>query len=82
MSEINEVPQYWKTISHLLIGCLPLLIILYGIFDAIGFFLYGDRFTEFTVSKQIHLINSQSGGGIGALSCLILGILICHFFIR
>lgn len=79
---MNEVPQYWRSISHLLIGCLPLLIILYGVFDAIGFFLYGEKFIEFTISRQVHSLNSASQGGLGALACLVLGIFICHLFIR
>lgn len=79
---MNEVPQYWRSISLILIGCLPLLIILYGIFDAVGFFLYGEKFLEFTISRQVHSLNAASGGGIGALACLVLGILICHLFIR
>ena len=79
---MNEVPQYWKSIGQILIGLMPLLIIAYGVFDCLGFFYYGEKFTELTISRQVHQINSASSGGIGALACLIFGILICHLFIR
>lgn len=75
-------PPELKKITDFFIA-LPLIgFVLWGLFDVWGLCKWGQSFIPYTISARIHEINNSSGGGIGALICLLMGLLLSHLFIR
>lgn len=71
-----------KSMTDIFISLPIISFFLWGIYDIWGFLKYGQDFIPYTISVRIAEINKVSNGSLGALTCLVVGILLCHLFFK